>query len=64
MKFDNITPKQTYNPVAMPVLVDEVGCLELSEDNVAVTGDIIFLNVQEKAIPTKLFSIKNIKFGS
>ena len=51
----------TCNPVAMPVLVDEVWCLELSEDNIAVAGNVIFLDIQEKAIPTKLFSIEKIK---
>ena len=53
--------RPTCNPVAMPILVNEVGCLELSEDNIAVAGDVIFLDVQEEAIPTKLFSIKKIK---
>ena len=38
----------------MPVLVKKVWCLELSEDNTAIAGDVVFLYVEEQTIATKL----------
>ena len=43
----------TQDPVSMPILVQKVYSFQPSEDNIAVTGDIVRLNVDIQAVVAK-----------